>query len=245
MIGNQIIIKKRTGSTNTLASQYLKEKELPEGTVIRAVEQSAGRGHRGNSWESEPGKNLTFSVILYPDFLESHEQFILSKMVSLALYDYLDPLLKAVRIKWPNDIYVNNDKIAGILIENSLLGSSLDYSILGIGVNVNQTIFTSDAPNPTSLKIVTGIETDLDRALNDLCKCLNSRYLQVVNRDTASINQDYLSRLYRFNDFYLYKTGAQLFTAKITGLDPYGAIILETETGEIRQFRFGELEYVI
>ena len=245
MIGSHIIEENRTGSTNTLAFQYLKEKKLPEGTVIRAIEQTEGRGHRENKWESEPGKNLTFSVILYPDFMKASEQFNLSKMTSLAIYDFLEPLVSNACIKWPNDIYVDDDKIAGILIENSILGSNLEYSIIGIGLNINQTLFIGNAPNPTSLKIITGREMDLDKALSGLYKCLNKRYLLLCKSGTEQLDRDYLSRLYRYNEFHLYKTESEQFAAKITGFDPYGAVILETDKGEIRKFGFREVDYVL
>ena len=136
MFEKNIIKKNQISSTNTVAIELLKKEELPEGTIIWADEQTKGRGQRGNSWESEPGTNLTISIILFPHFLKAEDQFLLSKVTSLAITDYLANRFNQVTIKWPNDIYVANDKIAGILIENSIIGSSFEYAVIGIGLNI-------------------------------------------------------------------------------------------------------------
>ncbi len=245
MIGTNIIREKRIPSTNTLALELLKKEVLTEGTIIWTDEQTKGRGHAGNLWESDAGKNLTFSVVLYPHFLDVEAQFMLSKVTSLAIFDFLSSIVDHPTIKWPNDIYAENDKIAGILIENAIIGSEFDHSIIGIGLNVNQTQFLSDAPNPTSLRLITGSTYDLEKTLYRLCEKLEKRYTQFIGNKVEEINQEYLSNLFRYNAFYSYRHGKDIFSAKITGIDPFGALILETDKGEIRKFRFGEIEYVL
>jgi len=245
VIGTNIIRKNRALSTNTLAHELLKKELLPEGTIIRADEQTKGRGHAGNSWESEAGKNLTFSVLLYPQFLNVEAQFMLSKVTSLAMVDFLSETIDQSTIKWPNDIYVENDKIAGILIENSIIGSEFNHSIIGIGLNVNQTHFLSDAPNPISMRLITGTTFDLEEALHSLCEKLEKRYTQLINNQVDEIDQEYLSNLFRYNAFYPYRHGKDIFSARITGVDPFGALILETKTGEIRKYRFREIDYML
>jgi len=245
MIGMNIVRKNRVISTNTLALELLKKEVLPEGTIIWADEQTKGRGHAGNSWESEAGKNLTFSVVLYPHFLNIEAQFMLSKVTSLAIVDFLSENIDHSTIKWPNDIYVGNDKIAGILIENSIIGSEFDHSIIGIGLNVNQTHFLSDAPNPISMRLITGTTFDLEEALHSLCEKLEKRYTQLISNQVDEIDQEYLSNLFRYNAFYSYRHGKDIFSARITGIDSFGVLILETETGKIRKFRFREIDYML
>ena len=245
MIGTNVIRKKEVPSTNTLAMELLKKQSLPEGTVIWCENQTAGRGQRGNSWNSEAGKNLTFTAIVYPHFLKVEDQFMISKVTSLAITDFLSQYSKEVKIKWPNDIYVKNDKIAGILIENSIMNASFDYVIIGIGLNINQDMFPADIPNPTSLKILTGKDFDLDEAFRSLCGLLDNRYNQLIDYEIDRLNSDYLSRLFRYNAFYKYQHGREVFSAKITGLDPYGAIVLERQGGELQTYGFTEIEYIL
>jgi len=140
-------------STNILANEWLVENKVVEGTVILTHDQYAGKGQATNKWESAPHKNLTFSVILLPKFLLARKQFLLNQVVSLSVFDTLKEYIgEGLAIKWPNDIYVFNKKITGILIQNNLRGSTLQSSIVGIGLNVNQKQFISDAPNPTSIQ---------------------------------------------------------------------------------------------
>lgn len=205
MIGKNIIEIEETGSTNLYASDLLRSKEIPEGTVISAFRQSSGRGLGSNSWESEAGKNLTISIILYPSFLPIEKQFMLNKVVSLGVYDIITKLIEntnslvnksIVKIKWPNDIYIGDKKVSGILIENAIIGNKFLHSIVGIGININQEIFLSDAPNPVSLKNITGKEYGLKECLELLCSYLDKRYFQLKNDNYKAIDKDYLSTLY-------------------------------------------------
>ncbi|HTB31251.1 MAG TPA: biotin--[acetyl-CoA-carboxylase] ligase, partial [Bacteroidia bacterium] len=167
-IGHPIQILERTDSTNTFAGNLIRENPPAEGYIVRAMEQLSGRGQRGTKWASEPGANLTFSIILCPHFLPLTEQFQLTKAIALGIAGFVSHLLgdyANVKIKWPNDIYVKNCKIAGILIENILEQSTMKYSVVGVGLNVNQVVFDPSIPNPISLKSLTGKDFDTEECL--------------------------------------------------------------------------------
>jgi BirA family biotin operon repressor/biotin-[acetyl-CoA-carboxylase] ligase len=233
IIGNSIIRLESVDSTNRFAMKELEEHLLPEGCLIVTSDQYAGRGMGQNQWESEPGKNLTFSVVLYPDFLKLDKQFMLNKMVSLALYDFVSKLLgkKQVRIKWPNDLYIGDSKVAGILINNILRGTTFISSVVGIGINMNQELFISDAPNPVSLKNITGRDYDLDRCLTDLCQKLDQRYNTLKKGQFVELDEDYHAHLYRLGRFYPYLIRNHKIDACIEGVDEYGHLLLKTING--------------
>src|SRR5215470_8992785 len=158
-----IIEIKITASTNLFLKELLNKHPLKEWTIIVAETQTAGRGQMGNYWESEPSKNITCSILIYPHFLSIKQQFLLSEIVAIGLKETLAKYVKQdITIKWPNDLYFEKRKLAGILIENELINQKFSCSIVGIGLNVNQQIFKSDAPNPVSLKQITGMETDIN-----------------------------------------------------------------------------------
>jgi BirA family transcriptional regulator, biotin operon repressor / biotin---[acetyl-CoA-carboxylase] ligase len=200
IIGSNILFINNLPSTNTYAASLLRDNELAEGTVIYTNHQSSGRGQGGNKWESEDGKNLLISIVLFPSMIIPAEQFHLSMAISLGICDFLDRYTSSVSIKWPNDIYVNNDKIAGILIENSIMGNLIEHTIAGIGINLNQKKFLSDAPNPVSLSNLTGKEYDLSECLIKLVSDLDKRYKSLIAGNAALIKAHYLSRLYRKGD---------------------------------------------
>ncbi len=184
------------------------------------------RGQRGNTWESEPGKNLTFSVLLRPDGLHASQQFRISQAVSLAITDTLDGFLPEgieAKVKWPNDIYVGNRKICGILIENTLCGAAIQHSIIGIGLNINQRDFLSDAPNPVSLYQLTRKDT----CINDILEGILSRILQPFT-DHDTLHHRYMSSLWRGDgQYYPYSTpDGNIFQARITSVAPTGHITL-------------------
>ena len=167
-----LIALDETDSTNRYISQLCNElqESVAELTTVTAEFQTAGKGQRGNTWEAERGKNLLFSFVLYPTFLEARRQFILSQIVSLSIKEELDRWSDEITIKWPNDIYWRDKKICGILIENDLSGHFIGRSISGIGININQNEFHSDAPNPVSLKQITGQEHDRYEILSHICR---------------------------------------------------------------------------
>jgi BirA family transcriptional regulator, biotin operon repressor / biotin---[acetyl-CoA-carboxylase] ligase len=249
MIGNYIIRLEETASTNRYASELLNANyTIAEGTVILANDQQSGRGAGDNKWESEKGKNLTLSIVLYPAFLQLEKQFMINKLASLSVYDMIVKLLEGkrnVKVKWPNDIYVDNKKISGTLIENAIVGNTFRYAILGIGININQEVFRSDAPNPVSLKNITGKDHDLQECLAILCSSLDSRYAQLKNSEERMLNENYLSALLRMNETALYIHKGQMITAKITGLDVQGKLLLEKNDGQMIDCDFKEIEFVI
>ncbi|MFZ4707442.1 MAG: biotin--[acetyl-CoA-carboxylase] ligase [Bacteroidales bacterium] len=235
-----------TESTNSYAINLLSEKRPAEGCVILADYQTKGRGTDSNSWESEMGKNLTFSLILYPAFT-ADRQFVLNKAISLGICDYLQSALTdhTVSIKWPNDIYIADKKACGILIQNSVIGNRLDYVVVGIGLNVNQTVFVSDAPNPVSMHMASGLHYMLSAVLDQLLVFIMKRYVQVSQGESARVEADYLSVLYRYMKWHYFVVKGKSLVARITGTNAYGQLELETEAGEELVCDLKEVKFVI
>lgn len=240
----QIFLFPEMASTNEEMKQMLKREHLDEGTIIITDHQVAGRGQAGNSWESVKGQNLTFSLLLRPIFLEPYKQFYISKIVSLAIIDSIKKLVKQPSIKWPNDIYIGNKKLAGILIENSIMGAHLDYCIIGIGLNVNQEIFISDAPNPISLKQATGRNFDLAEFRNQLIENIDKRYNELITVKEEEINKAYFDLLYRKNGIHAYKDTNGLFKATIESVNEMGLLTLKDDSGNLREYAFKEVEFI-
>ena len=209
--------------------------------IIAVAEyQTAGKGCGTNSWESERGKNLTFSMLIHPDGLSANEQFHITEVVSVALCETLEAYINnKVEIKWPNDIYVGDRKICGILIENRLQGSTIKDCIIGIGLNVNQRVFRSDAPNPVSMYQLMGQETDRDALLKD--------FLEAFERISQSktTSRDYRERLYRKEQMAIYEDQLGWFKARLTDVQPDGRLVLVDETGWERIYAFKEVQFVI
>ncbi len=194
-------------STNDYAVEMLAKSRPPEGTVVRAASQSAGRGQFGSQWVAAAGKNLTLSIILYPVWLKIDAQFDLSIAVALALHDLVSGHLHQpdnattaidVTVKWPNDLYLGDRKTAGTLIQNALSGGQIQSSVVGIGLNVNQLDFGSEAPGATSLALAVGRPFDLNTLADDLFTCLERRYLQLKSGHADTMRVEYVSHLYRF-----------------------------------------------
>lgn len=249
IIGEKTIWLEEVTSTNTFAAAVASASEF-DGLVVIAKYQTDGRGQRGNTWESKHGQNLTISIILYPTFIKVRDQFLISKVTALAILDTLKTLSDNVTIKWPNDIYIGNNKVAGILIENSFRSENLEVSIVGIGINVNQVDFSEDLPNPTSIKMVTGENQNLNNILIKLCKAFTYRYAQLTNDNLPCqqagrqlIATDYFENLYRKDNFYNYMASGESFRAKIFGVRDTGELVLKTEDGQIREFAFKEVSF--
>ncbi len=232
-------------STNAYVSGLLKKTMPEEGSIYSSLFQSAGKGIGQNKWESEKGQNLLFSLVLYPSFLPVENQFLISKAVSLGIANYIQAKTNYIKIKWPNDIYYKDKKIAGILIENSIKGSNLNSSIIGIGFNLNQAEFKSDAPNPASLHQITKKTYSIDQELIKIRTNIRFFYDKLKAGKLEEINQEYLKCLYRFNEIHEFKTGNEIFKARITGINEYGHLQLTTENNEIREYGFKETEFVI
>lgn len=237
----QIIRLKETTSTNSYLRELVEKEHMAEGSVVVADYQTAGRGQTGNTWESEEGKNLMFSVVLYPDFLPANRQFLISQITALSVKETLDEYVEDVTVKWPNDIYRRNGKICGMLIENDLSGKELRLSVLGIGININQRVFRSDAPNPVSPAQITGLEYDRDEILNKFLKRLHERYLDLRRGREDDIRRDYRNALYRGDGFYMYRDGGGAFEARIKGVETTGHLLLELRSGELRRYAFKEV----
>jgi BirA family transcriptional regulator, biotin operon repressor / biotin---[acetyl-CoA-carboxylase] ligase len=246
--GRHLIELTETASTNTHAIQLIKQGSVTEGTVVWAHFQSSGRGQYGNTWQAEKGKNLTFSLAIHPNFLAAEKQFYLSKITSLAVLGMLTEYLPAsqydIQIKWPNDILVNKDKIAGILIESILRGNLVQSSVIGLGLNVNQLCFEETKRKAISLSILLGKEFDLKTLLALFCKHFEALYLNLKQNKFDRLNKLYINNLYRFNEFADYKAGEKTFCAKLTGVEENGLLILKTKQNEILKFNFKEVEFL-
>ncbi|MBU0763638.1 MAG: biotin--[acetyl-CoA-carboxylase] ligase [Bacteroidetes bacterium] len=231
-------------STNTYLRDLSGNREIPEGTLVRADYQTQGRGHGKNFWESEQGKNLTFSFLLKPDFMEPSEQFLISKIVSLALSEFFSQYTSGIKIKWPNDICTGSGKVAGILIENTLQGNNISKCIVGIGMNINQTEFLSDAPNPVSLKMLTGRIHNPDECLEEICRILEKWYVVLRSGRRREIDNKYLESLYLLDEFAQYEADNNSFAAKIKGVDEFGRLCLEKTDGCMKVFGFHEVRFL-
>ncbi|MFM6976020.1 MAG: biotin--[acetyl-CoA-carboxylase] ligase [Sphingobacteriaceae bacterium] len=233
-------------STNSYLKELLSNSApAAEGTVILADEQFAGRGQINNSWHSEKGKNLTFSILLNPGFLAIKQQFELNKAISLAVADVLTINLgQGFKIKWPNDILFGSKKIAGILIENIIQGNRWKHAIIGIGLNVNQTHFPPELNKAISIKNILQTDCDLNQLLADLCKAVEVRYLQLKAGKLAALHQDYLNALYKFEENSAFRLNGALKNGKITGISPIGLLQVDL-AGEAREFGLKEIEFVI
>ena len=237
-----IVVLNAIESTNNYASQLVSDKP-EECTVVLAQFQHKGRGQQGNSWESEPGKNLLMSMILYPGFLPADKQFYISKIVSLALAEVLDAEVEQVMIKWPNDMYIGTKKVAGILIENAIKGILLDHSIVGIGLNLNQETFVSDAPNPVSLKQLTQKEYDNLDVVKRFREVFRSWYQVLKEGKLSEIDAAYFGRLLGKNEWRKYCSGENEFEARIVGTGDYGKLQLEDRTVKILEFIFKGVDF--
>ncbi len=233
-------------STNTeLVSLEL---GYPHGTVFSAHEQTAGRGQRGNKWEAEPRKNLTFSVLLRPRTIAPAESFVVSMLTSLSIVEALESFMPEteIKIKWPNDIYVADKKLCGILIENSFSGGLIDYSVVGIGINVNQTEFLSDAPNPVSMAGITGSVFDLQSVLEEVCQQILDDFDEYeAYPDVDKLMKKYRARQWRGTGLYKWldvATGETL-TAAIDSISADGYLTLNTMPK--RSYAFKEIVAIL
>lgn len=234
-------------STNQYC-ELLNLDETEEFTVIVARNQTAGIGQRGNHWEAETGKNLTFSIVMKPTWLPTADQYQLTKAVSLGITDWLIPLVaegeRRVRIKWPNDIYVDDKKICGILITHRIAGGQIAASVVGIGLNVNQAEFPSWVPNPTSLKLLTGREWALDEVLEGLLKCIADRYEELRNSPISALDAPYLQMLLRRGEEALYGYQGDEIRATLLDVNRYGHLQLETDKGERLSCQLKEIKFL-
>lgn len=250
----------QTASTNTWLLDALNDREsVEEETVVYTLRQTQGRGQMGNSWESEADKNIAFSLLLKPAFLPVSRQFLISELCCMGILDGLRSLcngscisssvLDQLCIKWPNDIYLGDEKLGGILIENRLMGSLLSECVLGVGINVNQTIWVGGAPNPTSL-LLHGINVNPESVLDSVVEGIINRYHALRENYEAygnTLHTEFCSLLYRHDGWYPYvdAQSGESFDATLAGVDPHGPLQLRLPGGEIRTYWFKEVRFVL
>ena len=247
IIGSEILKFDELDSTNRFLSDLSKERAIKDGTVIVAGFQAAGRGQDTNTWHSTAGKNLLLSIYLKTGFMKTEKQFMLNKFVSLGLLDYLESIIDIsqhpVKIKWPNDIYVGNRKVGGILIQNQIQGSFMDHTIVGIGLNINEEKFPEDIPNPVSIYQLDENKLDLEDCLHKLLEALDSRYQQISSGADETLHVEYLESLFRFNKQHKYKLNKEITIGTIKGVSEFGKLILEIEK-ESKEFDLKEIEFL-
>lgn len=241
----KIIRLAETDSTNNYLRKQFAKEQLPEGSLVVADFQTAGKGQVGNSWESEAGKNLLFSFVLYPDFLPANRQFLISQIASLSVKETLEAYIDSVTVKWPNDVYWKDRKICGMLIENDLSGQLLYCSVIGIGLNINQEIFRSDAPNPVSLAQITGKTYDREEVLARFLHIFFDYYLLLLQGNEERIRSSYMDALYHGCGYFPYIDANGPFEACIDAIEPTGHLVLRMHDGELRRYAFKEVATVV
>lgn len=240
----EIIHIAETTSTNRYLRERLRQHPLAEGSAVYADFQTAGRGQAGNCWESERGANLMFSVAIYPRCIPANAQFLISQIAALSVKATLERHTGDISVKWPNDIYWRDRKICGILIENDIDGPAIGCSILGIGINLNQETFRSDAPNPVSLRQITGGSYEAETELHAFLDRFYAAYLRLLQGDWEAIRNEYRAALYRKDGYHPYRDAGGLFTARIRAIDPLGRLHLQLPDGTRRSYAFKEVAFV-
>lgn len=248
-IGKQLLFLDEVDSTNTYAINLLRNVKPIEGTVVYTDNQTMGRGQRGSSWSSEIAANLTLSCILNPAFLKTENSFYLSKITALALHDLLTEILNGsqydIKIKWPNDILVNREKIAGILIENQVHKMHIQHSVIGIGLNVNQKKFSQLEHLATSLHLQKNNDYDKNDVLKKLCSYIEKWYLKLKANKLNEIDEFYLSNLFMYQQKVEFMSSNNvLFSAKIIGIETSGKLELELENQMIKIFDLKEVKLI-
>ena len=234
-------------STNTYMKELLTAGvELPELTLVDADFQTGGRGQQQNVWESEADKNLLFSLLCHPTFLPATNQFVLSQAIAVAVQRILSEYTDGITIKWPNDIYWNDRKICGTLIECNLMGSTIKDCIIGTGINVNQTEFRSDAPNPVSLAQITGFTFNRQTILDSVVQQFKKLYEELKDGKIEELKSEYMLNLYRREGFYLYQEpNGEPFEAAMVDVEPTGHLVLRLHDGSIKKYEFKEIKYIL
>ena len=243
ILGYPLLQLQTIDSTNNYASLLLRQETVTEGTVILAVHQTGGRGQGGNQWISDKGMNLLFSIILKPDFLAVSKQFYLSMSVAAGIQQYISDLEIPALIKWPNDILTDGRKLAGVLIENTVMGPNLSTSVIGIGLNVNQKVFPADLPNATSFTLETGKTFDLYDALQKLLSCLEQRINRLYEGRFVEIKSAYLNGLWMMNTWMSFADNAGSFLGRIVDVAESGELVVKRQSGETSLYGIKEISY--
>lgn len=240
-IGKKLVFVPECHSTNSLALELSQNQDLPEGTIVITNHQSRGRGQQGNAWISEPGKNLTFSLVVKPTFLAIKDQFLLNMVVSLGIRDFVQSKLsQSIYVKWPNDILVVDRKICGILIENQIQGPGFTNSIIGIGLNINQKGFHQNGA--VSLAMITHQSYELQKILEELCGGLEKWYMSLKQNGADRVKESYLNVLFGMNESRMFRTNGRQFTGVIKGVDHHGRLMI-IENGDTHHFNTKEVQF--
>lgn len=244
--GKNKIYYEEISSTNIYAMDLVSKTNPPDGTCIITDYQTAGRGQIGRYWHSDVGKNLLVSYIFYPHTLKVNDQFYLNIISGLAVRDVVSHWVENIKIKWPNDIYIGNKKAAGILVQNVLRGDFIRSTVVGIGLNVNERDFPADLPNPISVSSITGFDIEIDQVFHFVSARLEFYYLQLRNNKHTFLQNEYLSQLYRKDEWAEYTDSSGFrFSGCITGIDPQGKLQMMIDNGAVKSFGFREVGYVI
>ena len=243
--GSHVIQIDRVSSTNNYAAKLLNQTKIPFGAVIMAQFQDDGRGQRGAVWQSKSGENLLFSAILDGSLMKECPPFYLSKCVAVSIKDTLSFFLKhKIHLKWPNDVLVERRKIAGVLIESQWKGNNLFSSIIGVGLNVNQTQFEYGF-DATSMKLLSANDYDLKEVLQVLCAKLNFNFNRLLSKEYSGLQQDYLSSLYKYNEKTHFKIGDKLEEVVLKDVNENGMVSLEMLGGKIKEYDFSQARQII
>lgn len=213
--------------------------------VVTTDVQSAGRGQPGNVWLSNAGENVLMSILLRPMFLEVYKQFALSQAVSLAIHDAMAVYGIDVELKWPNDIYVGNRKLAGILIELDSFGTTIEQAVIGIGLNVNQTVFNAMSRIPVSMKLLSGQCFSVNNIVNTILNCFSQRYAMLQKQNFEELSHNYKQLLKGYNKLCCYANSNGSFMARMTDVTPIGCVVLQRANGMVSQYAFKEVEQII
>jgi BirA family biotin operon repressor/biotin-[acetyl-CoA-carboxylase] ligase len=242
-IGKQYVSLPSCHSTNDMLMQMADEKLVFEGTVLKADAQTRGKGQRGNTWLSEPSKNLTCSILLKPKFLKPQQQFDLNRIISLGILEALQKYLphETIEVKWPNDIYVNRQKIAGILIENTLSSQAITQSIVGIGLNVNQ--FDQLPDGATSVLKASGLVFEIEEILEEIIHQIEKYYLMLKSGERLIVDQSYIDHLFQFQQMANYEDADGAFRGTIKGVSKDGLLLIAKSTGKECSYQFKEVTF--
>lgn len=241
-LGKEIIYMPSCHSTNDIAMQLIKKADIQEGVIVLTDDQTQGRGQRGNQWVSEKGSNLIMSIILKPKFLRAQDQFALNILASLSVKEAISHFIPeaSVKVKWPNDVLINDKKLTGILIENSIQGNLISHSVIGIGVNVNQEKMNFE--KATSMLLQTGDKFEIDNFLEILVIRMEQNYLQLKNGAFHQLKSKYLQHLFGFKVEKIYRS-EYLFKGQIEDVDDSGRLIIRTSS-TLKSFDFKEVEFI-
>lgn len=243
-IGHIFIDPGEVDSTNLYAARMLRKSAVDEGTVIHTKYQTAGRGQGDNRWESEPGQNLIISIVLHPRFLQPDRQFLLNKVVSLGVIDFLSAYVDGAVVKWPNDILIGAKKIGGILIQHFVEGAILEATIAGIGLNINQRKFDHRLSQAASLFQILHQELNLKEALELLCDALEERYSQLKRNETMQLESDFRLSLLGYQKERPFLADGREIPGIIQGVDEFGRLVVEHPGKYRTTYVHGEIEFL-